>query len=404
MKKNRPFPFVKVTKKQEKSIRGGHPWIFADEIVSASDEIDNGAVTDVFGSKDQYLGSGLYSRQSLIRIRLLSSDANETFSDAFFQRRADYALSYRRTVMGDDFHACRLIHGEADGLPGLTADLYEDVLVTEVLSYGMDMRKDVIYRALKERLLEEGIRLRGIYERNEGELRKKEGLSQYKGWYGEDGGETRVLIRENGIEYLVDFENGQKTGFFLDQKYNRRAAAAVARGKRVLDCCTHVGTFALNAAAGGAGHVTAVDISAAALESAEANAERNHLSGKVDFVCSDVFEYLETARREHQKFDLVILDPPAFTKSRKTMNSAYAGYRRLNYLGMRLLERGGYLVTCSCSHFMSNADFRNMLHEAASDAGVSLRVVEVRQAAPDHPSVIGIPETEYLKFYVLQII
>ncbi len=404
MKKNRPFPFVKVTRKQEKSIKNGHPWVYADEIVSASEQIANGAVTDVFGSKDQYLGSGLYSRDSLIRVRILSADANESFGDAFFRRRVDYAVSYRVQVMGEDLHACRLIHGEADGIPGLTADLYEDVVVTEVLSLGIDQRKDMIYRALSERLEQEGIRLRGIYERNEGELRKKEGLEQYKGWYGPDGGKTEVLIRENGIEYLVDFENGQKTGFFLDQKYNRRSAARLAAGKRVLDCCTHAGTFALNCAAAGAAHVTAVDISRSALDSAAENARRNGLAEKVGFVCSDVFEYLETARRDHEKYELVILDPPAFTKSRKTSANAFAGYRRLNYLGMRLLARGGYLVTCSCSHFMSNADFRNMLQEAALDAGVRLRLIEQRAAAPDHPSVIGIPETDYLKFYVLQII
>ncbi len=402
--KNRPFPYVQVNKKQEKRIRAGHPWVYAEEITDSSENIENGSVTDVFGTKGQYLGSGFYSSASKIRVRILSGNANETFSDDFFRRRVQYALKYRHDVMAEDMRACRLIHGEADGLPGLTVDLYEDTAVAEVLSYGMDLKKKIVFEALKEELTHYGIRLRGIYERNEGELRTKEGLSRYKGWYGEDCGETKVGITENGIRYLVDIENGQKTGFFLDQKYNRRAVRRLAEGRKVLDCCTHIGTFALNAAAAGASHVTAVDISAAALESARDNAVLNGLEDRISFAEADVFDYLEEAKRSGSEYDMIILDPPAFTKSRKTAAAARSGYRRINYLAMRILGRGGYLATASCSHFMPTAEFKQMLKEAADDAGVSLRIAEERHASFDHPVLVGVDETEYLKFFILQII
>ena len=305
--------------------------------------------------------------------------------------------------MQDDFACCRIVHGEADGLPGVTVDRYENILVSEIASYGMELRKDIIYQALIDEFAKLDIDIEGIYERNEDEIRKKEGLKQYQGWYGDKHPESCITeITENGIRYEVDVENGQKTGFFLDQKYNRLAVRNMAKGRTVLDCCTHTGSFALNAAMGGAASVTAMDISETALAMAKENAERNGLS--LEFRQGDVFEVLPQLRKEHARFDLIILDPPAFTKSRKTFHNARNGYREINAEAMRLLPRGGYLATCSCSHFMPKEEFLKMLMDAANDAGVSARLVEVRGAAPDHPVILGIPETEYLKFVLLQIV
>ena len=399
MKQNRQFPCAVITKKQERSVRAGHPWIFADEVLRTSEEIEDGSIVDVFGEKENYLGSGFWSGMSQIRIRLLSDNANETFTDAFFRRKVQYALQYRRDVMGSDFDACRLIHGEADGLPGLTVDRYHNVLVSEVAGCGTEKHKDVIYDELLNQLPD----IEGIYERNESPLRLKEGLPQYKGWYGEKHPASPVLqFCENGIVYEIDVENGQKTGFFLDQKYNRLAAAKLAAGKRVLDCCTHIGSFALNAAKAGASYVCAMDISQSALENAKRNAGLNSLS--IECMQGDVFEVLPRLREEHAQFDLVILDPPAFTKSRKTFANARRGYRQINAEAMKLLKRGKYLATCSCSHFMPKEEFMKMLEDAAKDAGVGVRVIEQKGAAPDHPVIPYIPETEYLKFVLLQII
>ena len=403
MKMTREFPFARVSRKQETSLKKGHPWIYEDEISETDGEITNGCLIDVFGTKNNYLGTGFYSEKSKIRIRILGTNANEKYDDAFFERKVRYALQYRKDVMADDMKACRLIHGEADGLPGLTVDRYNDILVTEVASYGTEMHKDVIYKALIDQLSEMGETISGIYERNEGDLRLKEGLPQYKGWYGEKHPESCVTeILENGIYYEVDVENGQKTGFFLDQKYNRRAIWNIAKGKRVLDCCTHTGSFALNAAKAGAKSVLAMDISETALEMAKKNAERNNLH--LDFRQGDVFEVLPQLRAEHAQFDFIILDPPAFTKSRKTFHNAKGGYKQINKEAMRLLGRGGYLASASCSHFMPVGEFRNMLSEAASEAGVSIRIIEERHASMDHPVLPDVPETEYLKFFVVQII
>ena len=407
MKQNRTFPWARVTKKQEATLKKGHPWVYEDEITEQSESIENGSLIDVFSEKGSYLGTGFYSACSRIRIRILDHNANETFNDAFFERRVRYAVQYRYDVMPEDVSSCRLIHGEADGLCGLTVDKYEDLLVSEVLSYGMEQKKGIIYRALTEVLAEKGVAVRGIFERNEEALRRKEGLELYKGWA--DIGKPIpdspvVIITENGIQYEVDVENGQKTGFFLDQKYNRRAIWPIANGRTVLDCCTHTGSFALNAAKAGAVHVTAADISEFALKQAEQNAVRNQLDGVMDFVCADVFDLLEELRTKPHTYDFIILDPPAFTKSRKTFASARAGYRRLNASAMRLLKRGDYLATASCSHFMPNQEFRNMLKDAAMDAGVSIRIIEERHAAKDHPVLISVPETEYLKLYLLQIV
>lgn len=405
MKQNRNYPQAVVTKKQMKRIHEGHPWVYEDEIISIDDNIENGSLVDVYGEKGQYGGTGFYSALSRILIRLLSHNANDTFDEAFFKRRVQYALQYRKDVMKEDFRACRLVHGESDQLPGLTVDRYNDILVAEVTSYGMEQRKDIVYTALVQQLKAMGEEIHGIYERNESALRSKEGLEQYKGWYGDKHpSETKTVISENGILYEVDVENGQKTGFFLDQKYNRLAVRKMAYGRNVLDCCTHTGSFALNAAYGGAAHVKALDISDTAVAEAKHNALLNHLEDQVDFVQADVFEALDEIRKNHEHYDFIILDPPAFTKSRKTRYNAYQGYKEINAQAMKILPRGGYLATNSCSHFMSTEMFRAMLHEAAMAAGVQVRIVEERHASPDHPVLIGVDETDYLKFFLVQTI
>ena len=405
MKQERNFPSVVITRKAENAARAGHPWVYAEEITERRGELRQGCIADVFSQKGAWLGAGFYSETSKIGVRILSDNANESFGPEFFERRVKYALEYRRAVM-EDLGCCRLIFGEADGLPGLTVDKFSDILVAQVLSYGTDSVKDVVYRALCEQLEAMGEHVSGVYERNEAALRDLEGLPRYKGWYeGLPHGESTVTeICENGVRYAVDFENGQKTGFFLDQKLNRLAVAKLARGRRVLDCFTHTGSFALNAALHGAEHVTAVDVSESAVEMARRNAVLNGLEGRMDFLAADVFELLPRLCEERAKCDLVILDPPAFTKSRRTIHSAERGYREINYRAMRLLPRGGYLATCSCSHFMESENFEYMLKNAAKDANVRLREVEVRRQAPDHPILWNVPETSYLKFYIFQIV
>lgn len=405
MKQERNFPSVVITRKAENAARAGHPWVYAEEITERRGELRQGCIADVFSQKGAWLGAGFYSETSKIGVRILSDNANESFGPEFFERRVKYALEYRRAVM-EDLGCCRLIFGEADGLPGLTVDKFSDILVAQVLSYGTDSVKDVVYRAICEQLEAMGEHVSGVYERNEAALRDLEGLPRYKGWYeGLPHGESTVTeISENGVRYAVDFENGQKTGFFLDQKLNRLAVAKLARGRRVLDCFTHTGSFALNAALHGAEHVTAVDVSESAVEMARRNAVLNGLEGRMDFLAADVFELLPRLCEERAKYDLVILDPPAFTKSRRTIHSAERGYREINYRAMRLLPRGGYLATCSCSHFMESENFEYMLKNAAKDANVRLREVEVRKQAPDHPILWNVPETSYLKFYIFQIV
>ena len=406
MKAERDLKKVTVTKKAEAAVRRGHPWVYDTEITEGlEDDIANGSIVDVLSWNGKYLGSGFLSSNSKIRVRILSSNANETYGEDFWKRRVRYALDYRKTVMGDDYSCCRLIHGESDGIPGLTVDRYSDLLSTEVLSYGTEQVKDVIYRALISCLADDGVSIRGIYERNENPLRIKEGLEQYKGWYGGIEEVPRAEITENGILYTVDVAEGQKTGFFLDQKYNRQQVAKIARGKTVLDCFTHTGSFGLNAAKGGAKHVTCVDVSQTAVDMARHNAGINHLEDRMDFICADVFDLLpELGNRSEHKYDMIILDPPAFTKSRETRDSAARGYKEINYRAMRYLQRGGYLATCSCSHFMRNEDFKKMLLSAARDAGRSLKLIEERRAAPDHPVAMAIDETDYLKFYLLQVV
>ena len=409
MKQSRPYPAYTITKKAEHSIAAGHPWVYAEEITQLpGDAPENGALVDVCSSRGSYLGTGLLSLASKIRIRLLSRNANDQFDAAFWRRRIEYAWAYRKAVLApEELNCCRLIFGEADQFPGLTVDRFHDILVTQTLSYGMEQRKDVIFPLLADVLRQDGQEIRGIYERNDAALRAREGLPEGKGWFplpGEAPPEaTHTTICENGIFYDVDFENGQKTGFFLDQKYNRRAVARLARGRRVLDCFTHTGSFALNAAYGGAEHVTAVDVSQSAVDLARANAVRNGLEGRMDFVCADVFDLLPSLEGR-QDYDFIILDPPAFTKSRKTAESAMRGYKEINYRAMKLLPRGGYLATASCSHFATEEMFLKMLRSAARDADRQLRQIEARQQAPDHPILLNVEETNYLKFFLFQVI
>ena len=404
---DRPYVKVTVTEKGERALRNRHPWVYGEEVTGADGAYENGGIVDVYSQKGRWLGAGFVNDASKIRVRIISRNANDRFDGAFWERRLRYAVDYRRAVMGDDFSCCRLVFGEADGLPGLTVDRYGDLLVSEVLSVGTERVKETIYRALRQQLAEDGVALRGLYERNEAPIRRLEGLEQTKGWYRGFGPVPQSAvteITENGIVYAVDVENGQKTGFFLDQKYNRRAVARLAAGRRVLDCFTHTGSFALNAARGGAAHVTAVDVSQSAVDMARANACRNGLEDCMDFLCADVFDLLPALCEKKADYDFVILDPPAFTKSRKTVTGAQRGYKEINYRAMKLLPRGGYLATCSCSHFMENDLFRKMLLSAAGDAGVSLKLVEERRQAPDHPVLLNVPETDYLKFYLFQVV
>ncbi len=409
MKIERSYPWVVVSSKGADWVKAGHPWIYEGEVVRLEGNCPNGGLVDAFSGKGRWLGTGFLSEHSKIRVRLISRNANEVFDAAFWKRRIQYAWNYRKTVMDGQSDCCRLIFGEADGFPGLTVDRFGDILVTQTLSVGIEELKDVIFPLLVEVLREDGQEIRGLFERNDLAIRELEGLEQNKGWYPLPGllpPESPVTeICENGIRYLVDVENGQKTGFFLDQKFNRLAVARLARGRRVLDCFTHTGSFALNAAKGGAEYVEGWDISASAVEMAKENARRNGLDHIADFQQHDVFDRLtELAERAHKPFDFIILDPPAFTKSRKTADKAERGYREINYLAMKLLPRGGYLATASCSHFMPNERFVRMLQAAARDADVQLRQIEVRQQGPDHPILWNVPETDYLKFYLFQVV
>ena len=408
MKAERAFPKITVSAKGARWVSEGHPWIYETDILAA-EPCENGALADAVSEKGRYLGTGFFSEKSKIRLRLLSRNANERFDEAFWRRRLRWAWDYRKSVMGGDLDCCRVVFGEADGFPGLTVDKFHDLLVTQTLSVGIENIKGFLFPALVEMLREDGQPLRGLYERNDAAIRSLEGLEQGKGWFALPGlpapESALTEICENGVYYAVDVENGQKTGFFLDQKYNRLAVARLAKGRRVLDCFTHTGSFALNAAKGGAAHVTAVDVSAAAIEMARRNAVRNGLDGVMDFQTADVFELLPALERQGgSPYDFIILDPPAFTKSRKTVSGAERGYREINYRALKLLPRGGYLATASCSHFMEDANFRRMLREAARDAGVELRQIEARQQAPDHPILWNVPETDYLKFYLFQVV
>ena len=384
----RNYPNISVTDKAARSLRSGHPWVYADEVLHADAACTNGQIVDVTTRSGHWLGAGFYNSASKIRVRVLSRNANDHFDEAFWARRVQYAIDYRRTVMGADFDNCRLIFGEADGFPGLTVDRFGPILVAQVLSLGMELRKTQLF-TLK--------------------LREKEGMQQGTGFVTLESLKAdldgHVTIRENGILYDVDYIHGQKTGFFLDQKYNRRAAAQLAPGKHVLDCFTHTGAFGLNCAAAGAASVVSVDVSEDALTTARHNAVLNGLDAHVEYLCADVFDLLtKLAEQKRGAYDYIILDPPAFTKSSATVSNAIRGYKEINLKAMRILPRGGYLATCSCSHFMTDDRFRAMLADAAKDAQVSLRQIEARQQGPDHPILWNVPETDYLKFYLFQIV
>ena len=409
MKAARPYPKIIITPKGEAALTGGHPWVYEGEVTAVDGAAEDGGLVDVVSRRGSWLGCGFYNSRSKIRVRLVSRNANDDFSDAFWERRIRYAWEYRKTVMGEtDSRCCRVIFGEADLFPGLTVDRFESVLVTQTLSLGMERIKHRLFPLLAKVLREDGQDIRGIYERNDVAIRELEGMAQGKGWYPLPGemppSQTTVDIVENGIRYTVDFENGQKTGFFLDQKYNRLAVSRLAKGRTVLDCFTHTGSFALNAVQGGAAHVTAVDVSEFAVQCAAENARRNGLDGVMDCMAANVFDLLPQLEKQPRKYDFIILDPPAFTKSRKTVASAMTGYKEINYRAMKLLPRGGYLATCSCSHFATEELFIKMLRSAARDAGVQLRQIEARQQCADHPILWGVEETNYLKFFIFQVI
>lgn len=410
-----PLPKIFITEKGERHARSGHPWVFEGEVVRTEGDPTDGDIAVVYteprnGGKAKFIGSGYYNSHSKIRVRLISTNANDRFDDDFYRRRIRYALDYRKTVMGDDFRASRLIFGEADQFPGLTVDLFEDVLVVQTLSLGTEKVKDLLLDTLCGMLPEYGVNVRAVYERNDVNIRTLEGMETFTGYWKPENFPDKpdgdhVIITENGIRYDVDYVNGQKTGFFLDQKYNRQAAAKLAKGRRVLDCFTHTGAFALNCAANGAEHVTAVDISETAIQQTKKNAALNGLTDKMDFVTADVFRLLtDMVNEKRHDYDFIILDPPAFTKSGDTVKDAFRGYKDINMRAMRCLPRGGYLATCSCSHFMKDELFQKMLDEAAHDAGVTLRQIEVRTQSPDHPILRTVPETFYLKFYTFQLV
>ena len=409
MKAQRPYPQITITPKGEAALVGGHPWVYEGEVTGLSGPVSDGQLVDVISRRGSWLGCGFFNSRSRIRVRVLSRNPNDRFDRAFWRRRIQYAWDYRKTVMGpEDSRCCRVIFGEADGFPGLTVDRFESVLVAQVLCLGMELIKEELFSLLLEVLRSDGQDIVGVYERNDVAIRGLEGMEQGKGWHPVDGEKapdfTAVDIEENGIRYTVDFENGQKTGFFLDQKYNRQAVAKLARGRTVLDCFTHTGSFALNAARGGARHVTAVDVSEFAVACARENARRNGLSNVMECVAANVFDLLPQLEQQPKRYDFIILDPPAFTKSRKTTQRAMTGYKEINYRAMRLLPRGGYLATCSCSHFATEELFLKMLRSAAKDAGVQLRQIEARQQCCDHPILWGVEETNYLKFYLFQVV
>lgn len=422
MKQARPYPRIVVTRKAARSLKAGHPWVFEGEVLEA-EPCANGSVVDVFEENGTWQGAGLLSQESKIRVRIVTRNANDRVDEAFWARRVAWAWEHRKVAMGGralpgcepDTNACRVVFSEADGMPGLIVDRYEHVLVAQVGTVGMELLRPTIYPLLLQTLQADGQDVRCIYERNDSPARAKEGLLQTKGWWDGEAAEVpesaRIKVVENGLVFDLDIENSQKTGFFLDQKYNRRAVRQIAGGRRVLDCFCHVGPFGLNAAAGGADFVRCVDVSQTAIGLAAENARLNGLDGRMDFTCANVLEYLPELRqdRTHLReeggpFDLIVLDPPAFTKSRGTIKHAAKGYREINYEAMRLLPRGGYLATCSCSHFMTRDLLAEAIADAAHQANVQLKQVEERQQAPDHPILWGVPESHYLDFFVFQVV
>lgn len=399
---DRNYAKVMISQAGESWLDKGQMWMYRNNLIGIVGAPENGAPVDIVTENGRYLGTGFYSETSHIVVRILTKNPEVVIDREFFQRRIQFAYAFRKTVENENLANCRLIFGEADQLPGLTVDRYNDILVTQISACGMEKIKPMIYDLLLETLRQDGQTIQGIYERNDIQVRAKEGLPMEKGFWGGVSLPTTTVINENGLKLNVDIENGQKTGYFLDQKSNRVLLRQMAHGKRVLDCFSHTGGFALNAALGNAQSVVAVDVSQTALDQGRANAVLNHLEDRIQFVKADVFEYLD--RCAMGQYDIIVLDPPAFTKSRKTIHQAYAGYKRINYQAMKLLQNGGYLITCSCSRFMEIDNFEKMLREAAQEAGVTLKQVSVTQQNHDHPILWTMEETSYLKFYIFQII
>ena len=391
---------VNLKKGEGRTLKAGGMWVYDNEIASTMGEIVDGGLVEVHDFDGYFMGIGYINRRSKITVRMMSRRTRE-IDRAFIEQRVRACVDYRKHTV--DMSSCRLIFGEADFLPGIVIDKFSDVLVVESLALGIDRFKPLIVELLKQVLKEEGMPIRGVYERSDAKVRLQEGMERFKGFIGEEF-DTKVSIVENGVKYMVDVKDGQKTGFFLDQKYNRAAIRPMCKDAKVLDCFTHTGSFALNAAKGGAKRVIAADISASALASAKRNAQLNGLEAKMEFVQGDVFDLLADEKWKTQGIDYIILDPPAFTKSRKTIHNAYQGYCQINTLAMKMLPRGALLATASCSHFMEDAMFEVMLQEAAQKAKVELRQIEVRHQAPDHPILMSVPETRYLKFYLFQIV
>ena len=392
---------VTLKKGEGRSLKAGGLWIYDNEIDTIMGTFTNGDIVLVHDFDGYIMGRGYINQNSKIRIRMMTREPDQLIDEDFLRRRVENAWQYRKDTV--DTSSCRLIFGEADFLPGLVVDKYEDVLVVESLALGIDRMKETIVGLLKETLEKDGIMIRGVYERSDAKVRLKEGLPRVKGFIGEPFA-TNVEIVENGVHYMVDLVDGQKTGFFLDQKYNRLAMQRICQGKTVLDCFTHMGTFALNAGIAGAKEVTGLDISEFAIEQARANAVLNHLEDRVKFRCANVLDELPRLANEGAKYDVVILDPPAFTKSREATKNAIKGYREINMKGMKLVKNGGYLATCSCSHFMTQELLAKTIKEAAKATHKRLRQVEFRTQSPDHPILWAADESYYLKFFIFQVV
>ena len=394
------IPIVTLKKGEGRAMKAGGPWIYDNEIESILGSFEDGDMALVRDFDGYPLGRGFVNRRSRLTVRMMTRNPDQEVDEAFIRRRVRDAWEYRKKTV--DTGSCRVIFGEADFLPGLVADKYGDVLVIQSLALGIDRFKGQIVAALKELMEQDGFRIRGVYERSDAKVREQEGMERFKGFFGEPF-DTKVEIEENGVRYFVDVAEGQKTGFFLDQKYNRKAIWPLCRGARVLDCFTHTGSFALNAGLAGAAHVTGVDASELGVAQAKENAALNHLEDRVEFVCADVFDLLPELEREGERYDLVILDPPAFTKSRNSVKNAVKGYREINLRAMKLVKDGGYLATCSCSHFMDYELFTKTIAQAAANVHKRLRQVEFRTQAPDHPILWGAGDSYYLKFYIFQV-
>lgn len=391
---------VQIKKGEGRSLKAGGMWIYDNEIASITGDFQNGDLVAIEDFDGYPLGQGFINTKSKLTVRMMSRKKGTVIDEAFLEMRVRNAWEYRKNTV--DTSSCRLIFGEADFLPGIVVDKFSDILVVESLALGIDRLKPVILDKLKQVLAEDGITIRGIYERSDAKVRLQEGMERYKGFIGEPF-DTKVKIVENGVTYMVDVQDGQKTGFFLDQKYNRLAIQRLCPGKKVLDCFTHTGSFALNAGIAGASSVLGVDASELGVAQARENAQLNGLSDKVKFICADVFDLLPQLEAEGESFDVVILDPPAFTKSRASIKNAVKGYREINMRGLKLVKDGGYLATCSCSHFMDPDLFAKTIREAAASSHKRLRQVEYRTQAADHPILWAADSSYYLKFYIFQV-